>query len=152
MTTPPLPTPGQEPWDTVLNTYLTALEARLTVLEAKPQYVFNSYAWQYSNAAPPPTGSQVRFDNANLNLATTAVFRLIDSDGADRTPVFQQLGVGSQVRINDWNNAATIHRFNVTGPATIGATDVTVPVAWVSGSGVIPNAKVNAAFLVALVI
>jgi hypothetical protein len=147
MSSPPII--GQDPWGAQLNAHLAQLDARIDALEARPQYVYNSYSWQYSNLAPPPTGNQVRFNNATLSLATSAVFRLIDNDGADRTPVFQQLAVGSQIRINDWNDAASIHRFNVTGPATI-ATDATVPVAWVSGSGTIPNAKANVAFLIAL--
>jgi hypothetical protein len=92
----------------------------------------------------------VRFNNSNLSLATLAIFRLIDNDGADRTPVFQQLNDGSQIRINDWNDASHLHRFNVTGPANISATDVTVPVTWVSGTGVIPNAKASVAFLIPL--
>jgi len=145
-----LPTIGEDPWGAELNAYLTDLAQRVVALEAKPAYVYNSYSWQFSNSLPPPTGSQVRFNNANLSLATSAVFRLIDNDGADRTPIFQQLGVGAQIRINDWNNAANIHRFSVTGPANIAASDVTVPVAWISGNGTIPNAKANVAFLVPL--
>lgn len=146
------PTLGQDPWGQDLNTYLATLDQRIDALEARPEYVYNSYAWQYSNLAPPPTGNQVRFDNANLALAHQVVFRLLDSDGADRTTIFQQLGVGSKIRINDWNNAANIHRFNVLGPAVFGASDVAIPVVWVSGSGTIPNAKANVAFIVTLVI
>ena len=123
---------------------------RITALENRPQWVYNSYAWQYSNQAPPPTGNQVRFDNADLSLATVAIFRLLDSDSADRTPIFQQLTVGSMIRINDWDDATKIHRFAVVGPANIAASDVTVPIYWTSGNGVIPNAKANVAFLVAL--
>jgi hypothetical protein len=153
------PTIGQDPWGSDLNTYLASLETRLatvetrlTAVEAQPEYVYSSYSWQYSSAAPPPTGSQVRFDNVNLSLAHQAVFRLIDNDGADRTAVFQQLASGSLLRINDWNNATNIHRFRVTGPASIGASDVSVPVAWLSGNGTIPNAKANVAFIIALVL
>jgi len=134
----------------LLQTQIDGLNTRVANLEARPEYIVNSYSWQYSNAAPPPTGSQVRFDNADLSLATQAIFRLIDNDGADRTAVFQQLAAGSMLRINDWNDAANIHRFNVTGPASIAATDVTIPVAWISGAGTIPNAKANVAFIVAL--
>lgn len=147
------PSVGQEPWGAELNAYLASLDARLGVVEAKPTYIFNSYAWQYSNAAPPPptTGnSQVRFNNANLTLATTAVFRLTDSDGADRKSLFQTLTTGSQFRINDWDNSTVFHRFNVTGTTTLTATDATIPVTWVSGTGTIPNAKANVAFLVVL--
>ena len=132
---------------------IAALETRVDVLEAKPEYVFSSHQWQYSNQAPPPTGSQVRFDNADLSKATVAVFRLIDSDGADRSQVFHNLTVGSQIRINDWDNVEHIHRFNVTDVPTIDASDATVPVAWISGNGTIPTSgggKANVAFLVAL--
>lgn len=153
------PTIGQDPWGEDLNAYLNDMEARLTSVEARlvdvegqPEWLYNSYSWQYSSAAPPPTGSQVRFDNANLSLATQAVFRLIDNDGADRTAVFRQLTFGAQIRINDWNNADNLHRFNVTDVAVVSASDVTVPVAWLTGSGTIPNAKANVAFLIPLVL
>ena len=129
---------------------ISDLASRLDALENQPEHIYNSYAWQYSNQSPPPTGNQVRFDNADLSQATVMVMRLIDSDGADRTPIFQQLSVGDHIRINDWDNAATIHRFNVTATPTLDASDVTIPVAWVSGSGTIPNAKANVAFLLTL--
>lgn len=172
------PAIGTDPWGADLNAYfahleglvtnvgngVTALDARLDQVEASitqilgrldaleevPEYVVNSYSWMYSNQAPPPTGSQVRFDNADLSLATQAVFRLIDNDGADRTPVFQLLTTTSLLRINDWNDANVIHRFHVTGSAVFGASDVAVPVVWVSGSGTVPNAKANVAFAVVL--
>jgi hypothetical protein len=157
MSDPTPPAPGTLLWGDDLNAYLLSLEARIatnegriTALEAKPEHLFNSYPWQYSNQPPPPTGNQVRFDNADLSLATSAVFRILDSDGADRKPVFQALRAGSYLFINDWDDAAAIHRFSITGAAVLGATDATVPVSWYSGSGTIPNAKANVAFLVAL--
>lgn len=143
---------GEENWGDELNAYLASLEDRIAVLELKPEYIYNSYAWQYSSSAPPATGSQVRFNNADLSLATVMDIRKIDSDGADRMPVFLNLTVGSSVRINDWNNAANIHRFNVTGAPTMDATNVQVPVAWQSGAGTIPNAKANVAFLLTLIV
>lgn len=144
------PVLGQDPWGEDLNAYLASLDARLRTVETKPDFIFNSYSWQYSASAPPPTGNQVRFDKSNLPTATTAVFRLTDNDGADRTNVFQQLRSGCQLRINDWNNASNIHRFSITGPAVVGASDAAIPVTWISGSGTIPNAKANVAFLVLL--
>jgi hypothetical protein len=128
---------------------IESLQAQVTTMAAKPEYIYNSFAWMYSNASPPPTGNQVRFDNANLSLATTATFRLIDVDGADRTNVFQRLSQGSKMRINDWDNAALEHHFSVTGPAIIGGTDATIPLIWTEGNGVLPNAKANVAFLLA---
>ena len=161
--TPTPPAPGTLLWGDDLNAYLLSLEARiaaneqrfatyggrLDALEAEPQYVFNSYPWQYSNLAPPPTGNQVRFDNSDLTQATTAVFRVIDSDGADRTSMFQLLDDRSQIRIQDWDNSSAFHHFRVTGPAPFGAGDISIPIAWVRGNGTIPNAKVNVSFLFA---
>lgn len=146
------PVIGQDPWGADLNAYLASLEARIAALEANPEHVFNSYAWQFSNLTPPATGSQVRLNNVSAPLATVIDIRKIDSDGADRTPVFQQLTPGDLVRINDWDNAAVIHRFNVVTAPTMDATNVQIPVTWLSGSGTIPNAKVNVAFLVSLIL
>ena len=144
------PVLGQDPWGDDLNAYLAWLDARVAAVETRPDYAYNSYSWQYSNSAPPPTGSQVRFDNVDLSLATFMVARLVDNDGGDRTAVFRQLDVGSRIRINDWDDADVVHRFHVTGPAVVDATDATIPVIWISGAGTIPNAKVNVAFLVPL--
>lgn len=158
MTSTP-PVIGLDPWGDDLNAYfawlenrINAMDVRINALEAKPEHVYNSFAWTFSNLAPPATGSQVRLDNVDLSLATLIDIRLLDSDSADRTPIFQQVKSGDQIRINDWNNAASIHRFTVTGAATMNATNASIPVTWLSGSGVIPNAKANVAFLVALIL
>lgn len=148
-----LPAIGQDPWGADLNAYMTALEARVDALEAKPDYVSSSYPWQFNTGAPPATGtgsgSQIRLNN-NPSLATVIDMRITDSNDADHKPIFQQLNVGSLVRINDWDNAAIIHRYAVTGTPTMDATNVSIPVTWQSGSGVLPSAKVNVAFLVVL--
>ena len=64
--------------------------------------------------------------------------------------MFQKLADGSQIRISDWDDATVLHLYRVTGPATIGPSDVTVPIEWISGNGTIPNAKANVGFLVAI--
>lgn len=152
-----MPTPGQDPWGEDLNAYLTGLESRVTTLEsrvtaleAKPEYLFNSTSWQFSNAAPPATGNQVRLNNTAGNLATLIDIRNIDNDGADRSSWFALLDVGSFVRIQDWNVSANYYRYHVTGPTTIGATNTTIPVTWDKGGGVVPNAKCNIGFIVAV--
>jgi hypothetical protein len=175
-TMPPLPQIGAEDWGPDLNNCLTwlnqqmagnsasiealqdevetlqgqvsTLQARVTALESRPEYVYNSTAYQFSNAAPPATGNQLRLNNVNATLATMIDMRLIDSDGADRSQWIKLLNIGSRLRINDWNNAAIFHRYNVTGPATLDATNAQVPVTWVDGAGVIPNAKINVGFFV----
>jgi len=160
--TPP-PVAGAEPWDAGLNTtidwlhrHIVTLETQVAALEARPEYILNSYAWSFNAGAPPATtNGQVRLNNANPALATAVNFRKIDFDGGDRTGAFQMVTVGSQLRINDWDNAAIIHRYVVTGLPTIDATNAQVPVTWISGNGALPTqgqAKVNVAFLIALVL
>ena len=107
---------GEENWGDELNAYLASLEDadRRSLEAAQPEYIYNSYAWQFSSAAPPATGSQLRLNNVDPTLATLIDVRKIDSDGADRTPVFQQLDHGLDgSAINDWDNAAILHRYNV---------------------------------------
>ena len=147
------PTVGQNPWGQDLNTYLASLEARVVVLEAKQEHVYSSYSWKFANTAPPAGAGELRLNNVNAALATLIDLRKIDGDGADRTPVFQQLSPGDRVRISDWDDATIIHHFNVTTAPTIGATNVTIPVTWISGSGTLPTtgaAKINVAFLVSI--
>ena len=157
------PTIGQEDWGDDLNAYLIDLEtriadnvARIEALEARPEYVYNSYAWTYNNGAPPATAGQVRFDTADPATATVMDFRKIDVDGADRTPVFQRLSPGAVIQVSDWDDASILHRLDVSGSITMDDTNVQVPVTWVSGSGTLPSggqsAKVNVAFLVTLIV
>lgn len=171
------PTIGQEDWGDDLNTYLIDLEKRIAdnvqritlleqdvadaqddilALQTKPDYVYNSYAWQFNNGAPPATGNpknEIRLNNADPALATVIDVRKLDFDGADRTPIFQQLGVGAKIRINDWDDAALLHRYTVTGTPTMDATNVQIPVIWLSGSGTLPNnTKVTVGLLVSLIV
>jgi len=122
-------------------------------LEAKKEHVYSSFGWKFSAAVPPALAGELRLNNVAANLATVIDVRKIDSDGADRTPIFAAVRVGDVIRIADWDNAAIIHRFNVTAVPTIGSTNITIPVAWVSGSGVLPTAgqaKINVGFLISL--
>ena len=106
-----------------------------------------STPYQFSNQAPPATGNQLRLNNSNPSLATVIDLRVLDSDGADRSQWIKLLNVRSMVRINDWDNATIIHRFNVTAPTTSDGVNAQIPVAWTTGVGVIPNAKINVGFI-----
>lgn len=142
------PAVGQDPWGADLNTYLASLEARLVVVETKPDHITNSYAWQFSSSAPPATGNQLRLNNSNPNQATQIDVRKIDSDGADRSNMLSLIKAGSIIRINDWDNAAVFHRYTATAVATFDATNAVIPVAWHSGAGLLPNAKINVSIVV----
>ena len=177
------PEPGQPLWGDDLNTYLLSLEARIAtneanmaslqnqmnslnvetddlterviVLEAKPEYVYNSFPWKFSASSPPAGAGELRLDNVDPMLATLIDLRKVDGDGADRAPVFMQLTPGDKVMVSDWDDAAQLHRFTVTGPPMIDATNVQIPVSWVSGNGTLPTAgqaKINVGFLVSLVL
>lgn len=148
------PEPGQTLWGDDLNTYLLSLEARIasnearmTALEAKPEHIYSSAPWQFSNAAPPSTGNQVRLNNTNPSLATVIDIRRLDSDGADRSAAFQLVDVGAVIRISDWNDSTAYHQFRPTGQATFTADNAQIPVTWETGVGTIPNAKANVGFL-----
>jgi hypothetical protein len=111
------------------------------------QFVYNSYSWQYSNSALPPTGSQVRANNASLAAATLLEFRKIDNDGNDRSATLGQLKVDDRVRISDWDNASVYAAFDVTGPVVITVDTVQVPVISTGVAGVVPNAKAEVEML-----
>jgi len=149
------PAVGQDPWGDDLNTYLASLETRIEALEIAPEYVFNSYLWKFAAGNPPAGAGELRLNNADPSLATLIDLRKIDGDGGDRTPVFQHLTPGDRVSVSDWDDAAIIHRYTVTTAPTIGATNVTIPVTWFSGVGVLPTsgaAKINVGFLVSLIL
>ena len=146
------PVIGADPWGDDLNNYLATLESRIIDLESKSEHIYNSFSWQFSNAAPPATGSQLRLNNVNATQATLIDLRKIDNDGADRSAWLNLLTFGAVIRIHDWDNATVFHRFTVTGDPTFDATNAQIPVVWDTGNGVLPNAKVSVAMLVTLAI
>ena len=132
------------------DTLMASLEDRITALESRPDYVYDNAAYQFSNAAPPATGNQIRLNNIDPTLATTIDIRRVDSDGADRSQWMMMLTDLALLRIQDWDNSNVWHRYGVLAPPTLDATNAQIPVVWHSGEGLFPNAKVNVAFTVAL--
>jgi len=65
---PPLPIIGQEDWGDDLNTYLNALDSRLTVLE---------------NLPPPPTSRQGEWNLVSTNTAPPASNQIRSNSGLD---------------------------------------------------------------------
>ena len=113
----------------------------------------SSTSYRFDPGAPPATGTppgQLRLDNVNASLATLIDLRLLDSDGADRSLWLRVLDAGCKIRITDWNDASIHHSYDVTGPATLDATNASIPVAWTTGLGTIPAGTINVGFLTAL--
>jgi hypothetical protein len=132
--------------DNLHNDQIADLTARVAMLEERGDIAVQAGAWQFSDAPPPPTGSQVRLDSGDQHAASVAVFRLVDSDGADRTILFSSKIVG--VRIQDWDDATNYSTYEVFPPVTVDATDATLALQWKSGGGTIPNQKVRCVFAI----
>lgn len=141
---------------TILQGQVTALgitnldqDSRLAAVEARPDYIFDSSAWTYHNGTPPAPAGQVRLDTTTPIPATAMDIRMIDLDGADRSPWFKRLTTTSLIRITDWDDSTRWQRFRVTGSPTFDATNAVIPIAYVDSAGAIAsNQKVDVGFLI----
>ena len=59
-----------------------------------------------SNATEPPTGTQIRLDNADPALATKAWVPDVGVAGFDASTAFGLAELGSHLYLQDWDNAA----------------------------------------------
>ena len=132
------------------DTLMASMESRIDTLETRPDYVYDNAGYQFSNAAPPATGNQLRLNNVDPALATMIDMRLLDADGADRSQWIRMLDSYALLRIQDWNDSNVFHRYRVTAVATVDSSNAQIPVTYIDGAGTIPNAKVNVAFTVAI--
>jgi hypothetical protein len=94
MSMPDLPTAGQEPWDAALNAYLSALEARVTLLESTPsnRAYFYTYA---SNTSAPPASGQLRMDSTDRTSVTRLWFHDVTAEGVDVSAMWAVLAAGT---------------------------------------------------------
>lgn len=133
---------------TELHSETAAIENRVALLESRFNVAIFRGAWQFVDTAPPPTGSQLRMDNADQTLATELHFRVLDTTGVDQTALFAQ--DITAIRLQDEDNAAAYRLYTVTGPAVVATGTAVVPVAFESGGAALPNQRVLAVFAVDL--
>lgn len=149
-TQPPLPIPGEQPWDDTLNAYLSALDARSTsleervaVLENQPQQRTGRYALN-TTTTPPPASGQLRLDNTNQAAATLLYLHYVNQDGVDTANFWQAFGTIQSVYIQDRDDATKWIRFNSAGPRVDHGTYVEIPITLDSSSPLpIPSQQVT---------
>jgi hypothetical protein len=90
----------------------------------------------------PPTGSQIRGNNATFSSSTKLWIMEVTVDGLDVTVGLGRIKAGFQVYIQDYDNAAVYAVFNVTADATDSGGYWEVTVALASSAGTIPAGKV----------
>jgi hypothetical protein len=137
---PPLPVIGQEAWGDDLNAYLSALDARIVLLEA----LSASYARFNFNAqtVAPPASGQVRVNNATPALATTVWVHNVDSEGTDVSLMLGQVLSGWRIYLQDRDDSSKWVRYNVSGAPVDQGTYMEYPVTVFDSLGTVPYQNV----------
>jgi hypothetical protein len=111
---PPLPVIGQEDWGDDLNTYLSALDARLAALEAVPTIWKRTYNYN-TNTTVAPSNGQIRFNFAPPSGATLMRISDVNSDGGDNTSFWAQLGTPKEYYVQDFDDSTKWVKFAPNG-------------------------------------
>lgn len=145
-------TPKVPPWsdgETAHADWLNAVESSLAEHDAaiaaiNAQLIAGTMQYNFNTTtAPPVPSNQFRLNNTNANSATIIYFSWITAGGADVRNIFRLFGAGGLVVVQDFNDAAIAHKYNVTGAATedVPGEYFSLPVTWVSGSGVFSGSQ-----------
>jgi hypothetical protein len=110
-----------------------------------------TYAYMFeSTPSEPPTGSEIRFDNATVTLVTRVWIRNVTADGNDVHNALLSLpNAGSMLYVQDEDDSTRYVRFDVTGDPVDKTSYVEVPVHYVSSQGTLPEQRVQVVFAVA---
>lgn len=95
-----------------------------------------------STPTAPPTGSEIRFNNANQALATLVWVKNTSVDGADVTAALGLTQAGSVIYIQDKDDATKYQRYKATGAAVNKGTYTEIPVSWQNGGAALPEQRV----------
>jgi hypothetical protein len=93
-------------------------------------------------ATEPPTGSQIRGNNATFTSSTKLWIAETTVDGLDVSVGLGRIKAGFQVYVQDYDNSAVFAVFNVTADSTDSGTYREVTVALATSAGTIPAGKV----------
>lgn len=96
----------------------------------------------------PPTGSEIRFNNATYASVTKVWVRYLTADGVDvKNRLLFQAVSGTQFYVQDKDNSANWVLFDLTADATDQTTYAELTVTYNSGAGTIPAQRVIAGIL-----
>ena len=104
------------------------------------------FEFQFSAATvEPPTGSQLRLNNTDPQLASLMWVRSLTTPGEDVHNLLVVFPVGSTVYVQDWDDHTRYHRYQITA-ATVDKTDyVEIPIGWVASGQPLLAQKIDLA-------
>jgi hypothetical protein len=101
------------------------------------------FPFMYSTSTTePPTGSQIRGNNATFTSSTKLWIMETTTDGLDVTVGLGRIKAGFQVYVQDYSSSARYALFNVTADATDKGVYWEVTVALASSAGTVPAGKI----------
>jgi len=130
----------------VLDAAVDALDARVVSLEESPpsgavsghaSFTFNA------NTTAPPIGNQLRINNASQTLATTLWVADTSVDGLDVSVGLARVVAGSQIYIQDFDDASKWVMYSVTADAVDSGGYFTYAVVYHSGPADVPFQKIE---------
>lgn len=100
------------------------------------EYMFSA------NITEPPTGSEVRLNNVNQNLATKAWIKDITATGIDASNVLIFAKNQQELYIQEKDNATNYKHYRITGNPVDKGTYTELPITYLDGSGTVPEQRV----------
>lgn len=103
-------------------------------------------AWDFmfeSTPVEPPTGSEVRLDNADPINATKLWARDTTVDGANVRNGLLSIEAGATIYVQEKDSSINWLRFETTGPPVGKTGYVEFPVEWAYGAGTLPEQRVR---------
>jgi hypothetical protein len=89
----------------------------------------------------PPSGSEVRLNNATQSAATKMWVRYTTADGTDATTALLLIDASAKVYLQDKDDASRWQQYQVTGNAIDKGSYVELPVSWLAGGAALPEQR-----------
>lgn len=104
--------------------------------------------WMYSvTITEPPTGSEIRLNNANQTLATKMWVKSTTADGIDMSAILGLLTSAFRLYFQDKDDASRYQRYQVTGNSIPKTGYTEIPISWLNGGVAVPAQRVVLAFI-----